>query len=586
MEKKIKGLEAKFITHLEKKDVGYDVHFVKEYTHYEDGTSTSRLKLIEDVKYPVYVTKDHYRKHVDKKETEALTKLKKVLVTNSTKANDIAKELNMPGYSKNSMRDVAGSSYLYGADIDSSSFLKQAYDSKYGISTPNKVCCLDIENDVFTNEITVSTIMTLEKMLTNINPDFIKGIDNVEAKLLKLYEELIPETYTDGEGKQQPTLKHTIKPNFRIANSELDLIENSFANVHTWSPDVLNSWSSYDMRHCADRLMYHNVHPKDVFSDPDIPKALRYYKFKEGQTMKVTESGRKVPRAFQDIWTTVVAPAKWYWIDSMVLYNYIRLAEAAVPTGYGLDSILNKELKLNKLKFDKVTSKKKDWHVEMSRDYPLEYIIYNIWDVMSMLQLEIKNNDSSLSLPMFSGYSPYEYFGSGPKKLVTDMYFNFLGTADRVIGTKPPVPNSDKILGLDDWIITLQNFKMHPDTGKKIVYNLASSLQTIYKTVGDLDISSSYPSITDAANVSKDTTRRELINIKGVDKAVFKKQNINTLYGPINSGQYCRVMFNRPDHMTIVDQVPAILKEIADEKLRKSIAVKEVKVEVTMEDLM
>ena len=50
-----------------------------------------------------------------------------------------------------------------------------------------------------------------------------------------------------------------------------------------------------------------------------------------------------------------------------------------------------------------------------------------------------------------------------------------------------------------------------------------------------------------AANVSKDTTVRELIDIEGIDKEVFKLQNINLFFGSTNSIEYCTTMYNLPD---------------------------------------
>lgn len=55
---------------------------------------------------------------------------------------------------------------------------------------------------------------------------------------------------------------------------------------------------------------------------------------------------------------------------------------------------------------------------------------------------------------------------------------------------------------------------------------------------------SSYPSNTQAVNISKETTLRELIDIAGIDKDVFKLQNINLISGPVNSLEYTNKMLN------------------------------------------
>jgi hypothetical protein len=64
--------------------------------------------------------------------------------------------------------------------------------------------------------------------------------------------------------------------------------------------------------------------------------------------------------------------------------------------------------------------------------------------------------------------------------------------------------------------------------------------------VEDIDAVSSYPSDVLACNVSKETTKREIVSIGDIDEFVFRMQNINALSGPINAIEYCTTMFNFP----------------------------------------
>lgn len=57
---------------------------------------------------------------------------------------------------------------------------------------------------------------------------------------------------------------------------------------------------------------------------------------------------------------------------------------------------------------------------------------------------------------------------------------------------------------------------------------------------------SGYPSNTVAANISKDTTARELLSIEGIDKEIFMEENMNCLYGKVNAVTYCINMLNFP----------------------------------------
>ena len=67
----------------------------------------------------------------------------------------------------------------------------------------------------------------------------------------------------------------------------------------------------------------------------------------------------------------------------------------------------------------------------------------------------------------------------------------------------------------------------------------------------------SYPSDTIVGNVSKDTTVKQLMSIEGIDKELFKLQNINLFFGSVNSLEYCNVMHGMP---TLIE-----LKELAKE---------------------
>jgi len=64
--------------------------------------------------------------------------------------------------------------------------------------------------------------------------------------------------------------------------------------------------------------------------------------------------------------------------------------------------------------------------------------------------------------------------------------------------------------------------------------------------VYDSDAVSSYPSNSVATNLSKSTTKRELISIEGIEKETFRRNNINLFFGPINSVRYATEMLNAP----------------------------------------
>lgn len=75
--------------------------------------------------------------------------------------------------------------------------------------------------------------------------------------------------------------------------------------------------------------------------------------------------------------------------------------------------------------------------------------------------------------------------------------------------------------------------------------------EMIKRYVFDADCISSYPSDILAANVSKDTTARELLDVEGVHPEVSKLSNINILFGKVNQVKYMSDMCNYPSLETL-----------------------------------
>ena len=68
---------------------------------------------------------------------------------------------------------------------------------------------------------------------------------------------------------------------------------------------------------------------------------------------------------------------------------------------------------------------------------------------------------------------------------------------------------------------------------------------------------SAYPSCNLAANVSRDTSVRELLDVEGLDfESVVKLENINLLINKTNSVQYMSKMCNFPT----LEQLDGLIK--------------------------
>lgn len=542
MEKEILGRECKFVTWLHAiPDVREDTHVVKEVIHYKDGTFENKLRIIYNYQRPFWVTKPHLQTYKEKKESEYLDNVNEYKSTQSDLGRAIASRLGGRYIGKYSLRDIKPSPFIYGIDVNSRTMIHKLYMERYpDLVSEYKVATLDIENDVDKGDITVISLAMKDKIYTVYTKSFVKGRLNTEEQLNSLFDKYIPKTpITEG-----------IQRTFKLVENELEAVLTILKIAHQWEPDIIAIWNiTYDLGKILDVLEANDIDPKDVFSDPRLPKELRHFKFKLGQVKKVTASGKMKPLPFEEQWHSVEAPAMFTWLDAGSTHRYVRVGGKTVPGGYSLDNILKYELgsKLGKLKFEDETEKHMsaiDWHRYMSKERPLHYIIYNNWDTISMLQLEDKTKDMSQVISLLSMTSNFDIFNSGPKKIIDAMHFFYLENG-RVLGCKPNDFGDDYSLGLDEWINILPSSRVK-ENGLKCIEENPELITNVRGHVYDADQVSGYPSDGMAANVSKETTVKELISIAGFEKEDFKLENINLMFGPVNSVSYCNNMFNFP----------------------------------------
>ncbi|EKD22708.1 MAG: hypothetical protein ACD_84C00002G0001, partial [uncultured bacterium] len=268
---------------------------------------------------------------------------------------------------------------------------------------------------------------------------------------------------------------------------EVDIIKECFAKCHDWKPDFVAIWNiNFDIPKVITALEKAGIHPKDVFSDPSIPPQYRHFRYKQGPTQKVTASGLVTPIKPSAQWHTVFCPSSFYFIDAMCAYRHIRTGNAEEPS-YALDAILKKHNLGGKLKFEEADKYTKlEWHQFMQENYPLEYVIYNVFDCVAMEELDEVTSDLSLTLPLFSGCSDFENFKSQPRRLADNLHYFCLENG-KVFGTTSDEMQSDldKLsLGLEGWIITLPAHLVM-DNGLKVILEDPNLCTNIRAHVGD-----------------------------------------------------------------------------------------------------
>ena len=96
---------------------------------------------------------------------------------------------------------------------------------------------------------------------------------------------------------------------------------------------------------------------------------------------------------------------------------------------------------------------------------------------------------------------------------------------------------------------------MVEDTGLPVMQDANQLLSNTKTHVSDLDVTGAYPNAGRAANVSKDTTHRELVKIENMTKDDFMLHNINIMFGITNSLEYGQQMFKLPSLYKVLDHI-------------------------------
>lgn len=539
MKPTIVARECKFAIHIpERYNVRPDLHLIKEQQHWSDGSITPNVRLVKDFRRKFWVTNKSKRSHTQKKEWEHLDNLVEYECTESQLRDHVAKALELT-YTNDHLKKLAASPYVYGIDISSASLIRHNYMQKYPDHiSPYNIASFDIETKLV-NGVTIvkmATIAFRNRVYTGVLRDLVSGIGDLKMSLRAAMHRYLPQ-YRD-----------RLEDEVEVFDSEVELIRHVFAKAHQWSPDILAIWNmDYDIPKVLEMLERHRVKATDVLCDPNVPEVARICKYKEGRKKKVTASGKVTPISPAARWHTFILTAGFYVLDAMCVYKQLRLSKAEEPS-YALDAILNKELSSRKLTFEQADEYSGlRWHDFMQENYPVEYIVYNRYDCLSMLELDDKTKDLSFTVPEFAGVTEFQKFNSQPKRIADALHFYCMDRSF-VLGSvgysDDEDEEEDEGLGLKGWIVTLPaELQVH---GLPVIAGNQNISTNIRCMVYDSDAVAAYPTAITSLSVSKETTRRELINVKGVSEDVFRMQNINLMSGPVNALEYGITMFKLP----------------------------------------
>lgn len=567
MTKKIKpddvlGIECKHISYQDARDGSLnDYMLVKEIIHTKDGGQYPRLKAYENYKRPVYITRENYRNHKDKKECEEIDKLQRYEWTQVEMAMRIQQALGarIPN-PKLKLRDVCSSPYVYNADLNVATLLRAKYRQKWpNLVSRNKVAVLDTERDVTfgTDETILITVTCGKKKVVGAVRWYAEKIPRFEETIRELYKDYLSDITLLRPDKINPKKRVPTSVNLveeRGGDIEFIVCENAgqaiaavMKRVHEMLPDFLAIWNmDYDIPVMLRELDKAGIAYEDVFCDPSVPPEYRNVWYKQAKAKKETNS-KTITQHPADLWHVLFCTAGFYVIDAMCLFKKIRTAKGNQPS-YSLDYILGKFLGAGKLKFKEANHLKGlRWHRFMQEHYPAEYVIYNMFDCISIELLDEQTNDMGLTIISLAEISDYSIFPSLPKRLVDILHFFYEehGMIAGCVGADITTEYDEDIVSMVGWIVTLPAYSVE-DNGLFCIEEFPELRTMFRRQTADADILQAYPTGGVIMNISKKTTAIEVCSIDGVSDAARRRAGINLTGGATNAIEICNDVMNMP----------------------------------------
>lgn len=562
----IKEIECKYANYQAAVDgTTDDMLLIKEVVHTKDGQLIPRIVIRENVKRPVYITKENYRNHQDKKECEDIDKLNRIDCTQNEMALAIQRGLGWRHPNpKAQLREVCRSPYVYLADLSLPTYVKASYKSKWkDFVTRNKVAILDIETDVVhgTNKpITISVTMGDIKIVGAVGW-FDRLMQNGYEDIKRVYEEQMKEVPIYCKKRKAVVMHNLVEErggsDFEyIVDDDMGVvIQKVIHRCHEIMPDFLAIWNiDFDLPKINRQLEESGIPLEDVWCDPIVPHKYRSVRYKQAAAQRVTNS-KTISQHPADLWHVLYNQSGFYCIDAMCLFKKIRVASGNEPS-YSLDFILKKHLGVGKLKFDLVDDKDPlKWHIAMQSEYPAEYIVYNMFDCMSIELLDEITNDLGLTASSLCDISEYHIFPSLPKRLVDILtYFYFEnGKVPGCVGADITSELDDHVIGLQDWIVTLPAH-MVEENGLHCVKEFPELRTNFRVQTADDDIAQAYPTGEVVLNISKETTHVEICDIDGISEKARRRSGINLTGGRVNAIEIANDLMGMPYIHTVLDE--------------------------------
>lgn len=512
----------------------------------ETGKEKPYLRIVENYKRPIYITKKGVRaEHKQKREYEYLENLDEYRVTDAEMPFRINSVLGRPEGDYPRLRKLCRSPYVYGTDITSAVLLKhdldEANSKRNGNWAPDyTVAVADYETNMHSDEqeIITGAISYKNHGLIVATKSFMSGIEDPEHKMKE-----VTERYLDKE-----ILDRKMKVTYLVVDNDFHVCKELFRFAHLHKPDFLTFWNmSFDIGKTLESCERHNVNPANLFSDPSIPKKYRFFNYVEDRPNQTSASGRHVNKDPSEQWHKIYSPASFYVIDAMSVFRMLRVMEGKRHS-YSLDAILKAETDVRKLEIDGVEGDHNlYWHRKMQKEHKFAYCAYNLFDCISIEILDEATKDLSRKIGLYADGSELHTLSSNPKRLANAIYFYLLKQGKVLCSTSDDMTEEFDKYNLDKkgWIVTLAN-ELAEKSGIPIFKELPDLITRIAIAVSDIDITSGYPTAQSVGNVAKSTSLAEVCAIKGLARHIVKQVAVNMMAVPANAPEIGHVVLGLP----------------------------------------
>jgi hypothetical protein len=503
----------------------------------ETGREKPHLRIVENPKRPFWISnKETQKQHKQKRDFEYTKNLNEFECTQAELPYRVGRALGRHGgYAR--LSELCREPYVYGTDIPVTVLHKNRMDKanaeKNGSWVADySVAVMDFETNVHSKreEIVSGALSFKDKAVIAVTKDFVSGLVDVEKRLAEECKKYL----------EKDILDRNMKIKIEICENDWEVCKTLMCYSHTLKPDFLTFWNmNFDIKKMLDCCHYYNKDPAFLFSDPSIPKKYRHFRYREDAVSKTSVSGKKMNKDPSECWHVVECPASFFVIDAMCVFRMLRVVKGKRHS-YALDAILEAELGIRKLEIPGVEGNHNlAWHRKMQRDQKLPYLVYNLFDCISVEMLDEKTTDLSKRVGLYADGSDLGSLASNPKRLANAIHLYLQDYGKVLCATSDDMTEKDfdyEVLDKRDWIVTLAN-ELADESGIALFEELPYLLSRVAIAVADIDITSGYPNAQFIGNISKSTTLAEVCRIKGLTKADIKRLAVDLMACPANAIQ-------------------------------------------------